>query len=189
MVGGVQESLAAVVDSLVRHAVAAHAASPHRESIIGWGTLALAAWGGVLSTILGWKTFIADRRRLRVTCSVAFTSPPVGGTWKFLLVEAVNVGKRPVEIKSAGILLCDGGTFIQRSSRVGPQPFGRRLSDGESASFFFDWDALRSFVASHGPDESLKRAIVTDAEGRRHSAKLGKGIKRALTESSDTPSS
>ena len=183
-----QDSLATVVDSLVRHSVAAYdsartttAATPPSpdDALKGW-TLLLAIWGAGLSTLLGIRTLWLDRRRLRVSCSAAFASLPTGETCEFIVITAVNVGKRLVEVRTAELLLNNREKYTQPVSRMGPQPFNRRLEDGESVSFHLDLDELLRSAAKLDRGVRFERAIVTDAEGRRHAVRLRKGMREAL---------
>lgn len=64
-------------------------------------TTALAIWGAVVSTIaLTWNILrdYKDRPKIRVTAAFGFTVGGLGPSIDLLTVEAVNIGRRPVEL-------------------------------------------------------------------------------------------
>jgi hypothetical protein len=148
-------------------------------------TLGIALWGAGLSSALGLREVWSDKRRLKVRCNEAVAALPDGTTADFIIVSVVNVGKRLVEVKSAGLSMSDRLQFTQPVSRTGMNPFGRKLADGESADFMFDRDAVEH--AANDPKRSGKfvRAFARDAEGRVYSVGLGRGLKRQLNRRTD----
>lgn len=148
------------------------------DDALRWGTLVLALYGAGLSTALGIRSFWDDRRRLMVSCNLSIASLVPGSSTEFVVVRAVNVGKRMVEVRTAGLVLSDGKQYTQGASRMGRQPFGKKLADGESADFYFDTDQIENALRQAKPQLDLKGAFVTDAEGKRHTATIPDTISR-----------
>jgi hypothetical protein len=154
----------------------------------GW----LAVYAAVLSTYLGYLRFSESRRSLKVSCSVGVIPPLFifDGSYvehrgyKAIEVTCVNVGHRPIEVKAVSLTTTadlalrveheQGKVWKRGASRTLPE----YLADGESLVARFDIEDvakhLEALNAAAKPAEPvrLKGAVVTDAEGKKHKAKL-----------------
>ena len=133
--------------------------------------LLVAAYGAVLSTILGITQLRQEKRKLRVSCRLDITSLPGGEMVDLVCIDVVNTGHRPVEVKTAGLLMSNGHLFTEAASKVGPMPLPKILQDGESVTIFFDLPKAKLAIRDADiPGLRFARAIVRDAEGREHSS-------------------
>ena len=86
-------------------------------------TPALAVWGAFLSTILAFRTFKNDRRRLRVSCRIIERSTDDAGNFygHVLGVSVVNIGHRPISVRHVGIDLDNSLIFAPHNAREFPK--------------------------------------------------------------------
>lgn len=141
-------------------------------------TLFVAFYGALLSTIIAIRDFTKDKRRVKVTCRLSLAAPSSDEMWKFISIDVVNIGHRPIQINAAGILLSDGSHFTQLASKAGKNSFLKKLEDGESVGFMFDIDKIEK--ALKDPDkQNLKftKAFVSDVEGNIYTSRLPRFFK------------
>ena len=137
-------------------------------------TLFIAIYGALLSTIIAIREATKDKRRVKVVCRYAFAFPPgTNKTWKFISINVVNAGHRPIQINQAGILLSDGNSVTQLESRVGKIPLPKKLEDGESFEIMFDADKVEQAIKNQeNKNVKFTKAFVSDAEGNRYTTRL-----------------
>jgi hypothetical protein len=93
-------------------------------------TLLIAIYGALLSTIIAVREFTKDKRRVKVKCHYALAViPPRDEKCKFISIDFVNTGHRPIQINQAGILLSDGSSIMQLVSKAGKIPLPKKLED------------------------------------------------------------
>ncbi|MEJ7816857.1 MAG: hypothetical protein WKF53_16940, partial [Rubrobacter sp.] len=112
-------------------------------------TLALAAWGAALSTLLAARQIARDRPAVKVRVLALAVAPNAartdsgGSYWK---VRAINVRARPIEIDQVGLRVRGRSykAFVPQLrsplARDKPATVPLTLQDGESATFYFDRD-------------------------------------------------
>ena len=136
-------------------------------------TLFIAIYGALLSTIIAIREITKDKRQVKIVCRYALAFPPGDETWKFISIDVVNTGHRPIQINQAGILLSDGSSFTQLVSKVGKIPLPKKLEDGESFEVMFDADKVEQAIKNHeNKNVKFTKAFVSDAEGNRYTARL-----------------
>jgi len=140
--------------------------------------LFIAIYGALLSTIIAIREVTKDKRRVKVTCMVALSPISSGETWEFISVDAVNIGHRPIQIKSAGLIMSDKKFFTQLANKAGRNQLPKKLEDGESVTFMFDVEKIIDTL-NHPDRENVKyiKACVVDAEGNKYTSRLPKFFK------------
>ncbi|MGH9351550.1 MAG: hypothetical protein ACRD2G_05235, partial [Terriglobia bacterium] len=142
-------------------------------SILGFElpTVIIAAYGAVLSTILGIREFRQNTRRIRVFCETAVAASALGGRWDFVVIKAINNGPRPVTITTAGLQMNNKYCFSQVASNLGRNPLPTKLEFGDMVKFSFDLPEIRKAVSAAEEPKTrrlfLTAAFVRDAEGKR----------------------
>jgi hypothetical protein len=96
-----------------------------------WLTLALAIYGAVLSSVLGYLTWRKDRHRIRF-----FTTYHRRHDWYGLMISVVNVGFRPVTLHDV-YFEQDGGNSGYLNELDSNLGLPRRLSEGEQLLLSF----------------------------------------------------
>ncbi len=83
-------------------------------------TFILAIWGATLSTALGIlqaikfaQGIIQNKRRLRVSFHPEISASPNGEPRMYIRIYVVNIGQRPVQLISAGLVLQNGIQYDQ----------------------------------------------------------------------------
>jgi hypothetical protein len=136
-------------------------------------TIIIAAYGAVLSTILGLIQLVRGTRGIAVSCRIAVRAPPTGGTWEFVVVQAVNKRSRPVTIVEAGLRMNNQRFFTQAVSKIGRKPLPAKLDFGDAVEVSFDLPELEKVMAEKRPERfTLTRAFVRDAEGKEYDSRL-----------------
>jgi len=141
----------------------------------------IAIYGAALSTfVAGWKIYGIVRDRARVKVEVFWGQIGYAGDQDVpssLIVKAVNTGRRPVSLDSAGLSLSNGTDMISigapesRLQLLWGIP--KRLEEGESAQIWFNEDALKQ-KAKEGVFPM--KAWFKDTKGRMYRAKISKHI-------------
>lgn len=141
-------------------------------------TLIVAVYGALLSTVIAIRELTKDKRRVKVTCNVSLVPLSSDETWEFISIDVVNIGHRPIQISSAGIIMSDGNYYTQLSSKLGKNPLPKKLEDGESFTIMFDVDKIIE-VLKHSNRQNVKytKAFVSDAEGNKYKARLPRFFK------------
>ena len=133
------------------------------------GTLIVALWGAVLSTVLAvlkLSEFRKDRAILRVSVRGGYKKyppDPVEGDYGLVLIDAVNIGRRPASIVSASLLLPDGKHLVCVGRDTGRYPV--ELTEGKSHSFTLNEDKIKE---KYKLSASQYVAVVADATGKRY---------------------
>lgn len=131
--------------------------------IAGLGLTAATGIGGLLFALDRWAKDAPD---LQVSLTNGFLTYPNGTLSEsmVLMIEAVNTGRRPITVTSAGIELKDRRTVAFLDSYP-PAPY--ELTDGQKILFVAD---MRGLARLPDPANLLDRAFVADATGQRHHA-------------------
>jgi hypothetical protein len=141
-------------------------------------TLVAAVYASILSTILGIHEISKDKRNAKVSCTFGLVPKAESEMWKFIVVTIVNRGRRPIQVEGAGLLLNNGSQWTQMNNKLGRITFNRKLNDGESAEFFFDYEEVEKTIrTSDNKNLRYSKAFVRDAEGKRYTCKLPKALK------------
>jgi len=142
-------------------------------------TLVLAIWGAALSTVLGVLEIIKfvqgtlhNKRRLKVSFHPEISGSPDGEPRMYIRIYIVNVGHRPVQLISAGLLLKNGIEYDQTKNYDGKDNLPKKLEDGEPYSFLLDYTL--ALEVTRGQAENFKEVYIEDAEGKRYTSKLPK---------------
>ncbi len=105
----------------------------------------------------------AGRREHReVGLECWFAQPQAEGAEPMLKVRAVNLGHRPIEIRSLYFLNSNGKAV--RPSMF-PEPLPKVLRDGESFNAFMDLFRIEEVAVAAGGE--LTHVVVADAEGNQ----------------------
>jgi hypothetical protein len=104
-------------------------------------TGAVALYGAGLSTYVAYRQWSRDKPKLVVDIHFGYEhdppeSAPDGPVVPVFIIEAVNPGPRPVEVRIAGVLKGDREIYPP-VFHVAPGPLPKLLSDGESIRFLF----------------------------------------------------
>lgn len=136
----------------------------------------LATYGAVLSTVTVGLTFLRNRRKLRVTCTVAYYMD-VTRFDPYVQIVAVNLGRRPVTVTSIGWTVPNGKYMLASPSVDDVQartntPLPATLSDGESAKMMVSLAKLKAGLR----EANLKGDVallpqVGDSAGSTHEGK------------------
>jgi len=135
-------------------------------SLIEVGIL-IGIWGGILSTILAVLKILEyrrDRANMKVTVRGNYAVFPKNtpyGDASLLVITAINIGRRPISIKQAGLLL-------PRNSKRKYAVFGEsirtvELKEGQSYDYNAKEDSVRQ---EHNLSSNKYVAYVRDATSR-----------------------
>jgi len=133
-------------------------------------TLALAAYGSLLSSalaVIGWRE---KRRVLRVTASIGAPFPAPEVHFMFL-IEVVNPGHRPVTINNVGLVLPNKKELVLIDS--GPYlKLPRELKEGTSCSAMIPAKDILATLKEQGLNGTIfVHPYCRDALGKRHKGK------------------
>jgi hypothetical protein len=144
-------------------------------------TLYLAIWGATLSTVLGIfevikfaQNLLQNKRRLRVSFHPEISASPQGEPRMYIRIYSVNVGHRPIQLISAGLVFQNGIQYEQTNNYGGKDNLPKKLQDGEPYSFFVDY----TLALAHKSAEDFKEVFIQDAEGKRYTSKIPKAFKK-----------
>jgi hypothetical protein len=111
--------------------------------LAGGISLALAAYGAILSTALGYLTWRKERHRLHF--STRFVR---GHDTARLEITVINTGFRPLHLQAAYFELDDGGGYLPTSDEELGLPC--KLAEGDSLPMHFDaadlWPGTSTFI-------------------------------------------
>ena len=145
-------------------------------------TLALAAWGAVLSTVLGIRTVQRDKPRVKIkTIALADASDMKAGIRDLWHVRIVNVRPTPIEIEQVGLTVKHKEFDSYVPTLLGfdgnDPPFTPPLviKHGESASFYFERN-------DQGMLGKVSGAWARDTLDREHVQKMRRWTPKALRE-------
>jgi len=168
-------------------------------------TLIIAVAGlmlGIVNSSVQWRSWRADRAKVRVTVSVGRIIERGGaGKGPFLFVQAVNEGRRPVMLRAGGLLLGRPNPLARTLDRVRHRdplddrlvfvtptevPLPKLLGEGEYHQVQAYVSAYTEWVASH-PRQAAIGAYYDDATGRRWKGRLDRRtagyLRRRIAES------
>ena len=142
--------------------------------------------GGILIALgnVGWTLYqqgFRDRARLRMELTHSIRAHPISGEpgpW-LLMLDAANVGRRPITISTGGLACPDGKTLVFTAESNPPLP--ARLEEGQSVSIWVGEEGFFRQAVSEGlvPPTHL---VVRDAAGRRHRKAIPKTMRKWLRE-------
>lgn len=146
-------------------------------------TLILAIWGAVLSTILGilevikfLQGLLKNRRRLKVSFHPEISASPYGEPKMYLRIYVVNIGYRPIELITAGLVFQSGILFEQTENYNGKDNLPKKLEDGEPYSFLLDYSI--ALEVARKSKEDLKLVFIQDSEGKKYTSKIPKAFRK-----------
>lgn len=142
-------------------------------AIIG---IVLGVYGAVLSSVLAVRGHFRDRRKVQVTCGMGL----VVGSRSFrsdnsklevVIITAVNVGHRPVEITGMGFWLTTGQQLLALADINNNMPLPKMLTEGGRVMMTLDLDGITSEINSDrrtnpGSDIRLRHAYIQDSTGK-----------------------
>lgn len=142
--------------------------------IAGFGLTAVTGFGGLLFALDKWAK---DAPNLQVSLTNGFLTYPNGTLSEsmLLMIEAVNTGRRPTTVTSAGIELKDRRTLAFLDSYPSA-PY--ELTEGQKVTFVAD---MRGLARLPNPANLLDRAFVDDATGQRHHAPVPEYARENVT--------
>lgn len=135
----------------------------------------LALYGASLSTFNLMQSIRKERRTLSVKLSTALPSYQDGQTGKpIAVVEAVNVGLRPVTVTIIAIQLDDGARLFNMAQEatlpgLRSTPLPETLNDGASAVFFTSYEDIGHALNDSGRSGKQRLTpIAVDSTGGIH---------------------
>lgn len=135
-------------------------------------TLILAIWGIFLSTLIGFKTLLDKRRRLKVFAGVNYIAIPDGQQEAVFSLSCVNKGVRPVVLDSYGILMPRSPNIGFRDEHPNPQPFPTTLTEGQVFGILAYGRQLMRLFHPAGFTGSFKvRGYFRDTTGKTYRSK------------------
>lgn len=146
--------------------------------------LLLAIYGAVLSTVLGLREIWKDRQNLKVSCTYGFVPmDPMkfvkDEAMKFVIIEVVNRGPRPIEIVAAGFMLSDRSIWFQVANKLGQIQMTHALNDKQRATYMYDWETIAKGVRdAFSKGVRFRTAFVKDSEGNFFTCRLPKGFEK-----------
>jgi hypothetical protein len=137
--------------------------------------LVIAALSLSISGVVAWHTIRRDSRlearSVTVFCGAGITTGPIRGpggklTTNVLNVNAVNNGHRPVEIQNVIFDVSDGQSLFAIPMPDIGDKLPKHLTDGASATIYFDKAAIDAAVAKTG--HKVTTVVVIDSQGGRY---------------------
>jgi hypothetical protein len=132
-----------------------------------------------MSDLLGLREIRKDRQNLQVSCRYAFVPLPDNQMLKFVEIEAVNRGPKPIEIVAAGFVLSDRTQWSQTSNKLGKIQLIHILQDKDSASYMYDWEEIvKGVKAAFDKGVRFKKAFVRDSGGNMFLCRMPKNFEK-----------
>ncbi len=143
-------------------------------------TLLLAIYGAALSTWLAIREIRKDKQNVKVSCTYGLVPTGNGDDMmKFLVVEVVNRGPRPIQIVSAGLMRSDRMQWFQLSNRLGKIQQQYMLQDKDRAEYMYDWEEIvKSARECREQGLRITKAFVRDSEGNTFTCQLPRNFDR-----------
>ncbi|MCZ7622717.1 MAG: hypothetical protein M5U24_09570 [Candidatus Kuenenia sp.] len=118
-------------------------------------TLLVAAYAALLSTYVAVVQRQDKAPRVKVRTSYGFLTagPQISDT--HILMEAANIGEKPVTLSSVGLLLPDGSQFIN-SSNNSTHRLPCELTHGKNLTMWFDVKPLAVQLKQRGYSSVIK---------------------------------
>ena len=118
-------------------------------------TLLVAAYAALLSTYLAYAQRRDKAPQVKVKTSYGFLTagPQISDT--HILMEAANIGEKPVTLSSAGLLLPDGSQFVIFSNNS-TQRLPCELTHGKNVTMWFDVKPLAVQLKQRGYSSTVK---------------------------------
>ena len=138
-------------------------------------TLLIALYGAILSTVIFLRERQKEYRTLRVSCNVSLGTSSKGITGRYISIEAVNIGHRPITIIQAGLKSNTKEILIPVISDPNFYPIPKKLEDGDLLMVHIDWDDIVN--AAKEKKVYYIKAFVEDAEGKKYFAQLPAELK------------
>lgn len=138
-------------------------------NLLNIGTLLVAFWGAILSTILlVYKFFYEDRRQVNVKLEEGNVIQRGCITIHTLIVSFYNCRRRPITITSYGIWLPDG-THMPLYRLVKNIHLPQSFSDGQGDMFIGYQNRIVSTIRNRGLEGKIKiKGYVQDISGEKH---------------------
>lgn len=143
-----------------------------------WISLGLGAYGSGLATVIAARQWRRERPRLSLGCTLGYAQPHDEDASRVrelptviptIVLEAINEGTRPIEVRRAGFLFADGEEKTPEPYVVDPKDPPHMLGDGESIRFHFRRDERE--LPEHERREVV-RAFVWGGGDRRWSVAI-----------------
>lgn len=146
-------------------------------------TLLIATWGaltGSLALGVSVLTYRRDRARLQVECSIGVTFSSASTGPPMVVLRAVNVGRRPVRLESAGFI--PEKTPKEKLVTFGDlHTFPLTLGEGEKVSVDIKPASVHGMSVEAGKG-SPTVAYFQDSAGRLHKARVPKKVLARIEE-------
>jgi hypothetical protein len=139
-------------------------------------TLIIAFWGAIISTILAFREFFREKRKVNVKCQLSVCAFPNENRW-FITIIAVNNGHRPVLINQGGLVMKNGQSFFQLITDLGSIPLPKRLDEHEDVTIYIDCSKIEKVINEAKGKNLFKKAFVQDAEDKKYTAPLPRWFK------------
>lgn len=132
--------------------------------LMSWMTLALAIYGAMLSTVLGYLTWRKDRHCVRF-----FMTQSRRGDWYGMIVSVVNAGLRPVTLNDVRFEQPNGQGYMNgyESNVV----FPHRLAEGEQLVFAFHAEDI---------ERDTTALVMQDTHRREHRMEFTQDVHNQL---------
>jgi hypothetical protein len=137
---------------------------------IDWLTLSVALYGAILSTVIFWRERQKERRTLLISCRVSIGIDSRSTTGRYISIEAVNIGHRPITLTQAGLLSSANEIFVSLVSDPVFYPIPKKLEDGEMITVHMSWEDVIN--AAKERKIYFTKAFVQDAEGKKYLTRL-----------------
>lgn len=139
------------------------------EKVLSIVMALIAIYGAVVSTVL----FCRDRTAIKVEVTLGFAFS-LGSTQDFLIIKALNVGRRKVNLNSHPTLLYGKGMQLYYKGQIFLDQSNPSIDEGECYEFYFPFDAIRD--AYQDKDFSIPFAArFKDAIGHEYLYKFKRG--------------
>lgn len=140
---------------------------------MSWGWLPV--YSAIVATIaVCWNIYNIRRDRRSVKVGTTFAIPTYQDRLgaQHIVIEAMNNGRRPVTITSAGFHLSNNYNvfYMANASDFPPTPLPSRLNENEKVSFFFHVQGMKDSL--QGMDAVIEYAWVEDATNKRHKGRI-----------------
>jgi hypothetical protein len=132
------------------------------------GTMIIAGYAALLSTVLGAHQIRSAAPRLKVKMNYCVLAPPVYGPNPLIGLSAANAGTQDIVLTGAGWRLPNGMSIVIPIPRS-PNPFPYRVPPGGAHQMFAFESELQESLASEGLQGNVKlKPFYRDQVGRIH---------------------
>lgn len=129
-----------------------------------WGAV-LGTIGAVVSVVLAVREFSKDKHQIKIQSSFCGEDPfwlIMGtGSENYVVINVVNIGFRPIQIKSVSLVLSDGKRI--GDGKIIKDSLPKILEESQSIEVYFPVSVLRNELEEK--KLKIKSALVVDIKG------------------------